>query len=235
MPGTGTAWDLGGFSGASQLTLERSDGVYVRGAGYSTNFPLPTTGQNTTSIPGSTQMKIVYDYEAIPETEYTYSGIVTFSAGFGTVSSNVTISNQAEFTPANWWYIEPLTPSASLQMSVVKFDSTQYEAIAVHYPVQPVGVPTPPTTVSGGIFPPDGTLTVQTQSQAQYAALQVEISNGTVKWLISPQGSGAYVRESAANPIGGSAGSAQETSVTPGFAATPYRTSVLTYVAASRP
>jgi hypothetical protein len=112
---------------------------------------------------------------------------------------------------------------------------TQYEAIAVHYPVVTPGVPVPPTVISGGIFNPDGDLVAQTQSQAQFSALQAEINNGTVKWLISPLPTGEFVRYSAANPIGGSSGSAQQTTVTPGFANTPYRNTTVGYVSAARP
>jgi hypothetical protein len=234
-PGSSTPWDLGGFAGLAQLTLLRSDGVYVRGAGYSTTYQTPSIGYNTTTIPVPSQKVIVNDYEAVPGTTYTYSGVIAFSANYGTVSSSAGISNSADLTLNSWWFIEPLTPSASIALSVVSFNVSQFESIAVHYPVVTPGQPVPPTTVSGGIFNPDGEIATQTQTQAQYASLQAEINSGTIKWLISPQGSGEYARISGANPVGGSAGSAQATQQTPGFASNPYRATTLNYVSAARP
>lgn len=235
-PGTSTPWDRGGLAGQCYIWLQRSDGLYVRNAGYTTADTTPTPGVNTVTVPAD-DFVTIYDYEAVPGLSYTYSAVLSTVQNGDTLSVTAD-SSAGTLTVNSYWFIEPLNPSASLQLGVTSQPTVQGARVAVHTPISPVGVVSLPTVVSGGISGQDGSLTVETKSYAEWSALKSSVQSGTVKWLMSPYSDGLYASASGAanaNSSSGSTGSSHTTQSPQGPATTPVRSSVVTYVEVGRP
>jgi hypothetical protein len=95
-PGTSTLWSGGGFVGSTTVSILRSDGLYVRGAGW----------EGVTSI--VTQGAVVYDPEAAPGTAYTYTATVT--SGLVTGPASAATASVSTTTNAYWWIFDPTQP-----------------------------------------------------------------------------------------------------------------------------
>lgn len=223
------------------ITITYSD---ANGSGTVRATSAPTIYGSVIGAPltmGSNQT--YYDYECTPGIARQFWAQVTATAGSATVQSALSGSGatpyvvDATLTVAEWWFIEPLNPSASLGIFVTDNPTSQHENIAVHYPISATGVVVAPTIIAGGISGQDGSLTIETQSLAEWTALKASLVSGTIKWLISPFSAGEYVRVSAANPSGGGTAGATHTTTHPGNVpvTTPVRNSVVTYVQVNAP
>ncbi len=107
-PSTATVWGLGGFVGQTSVVIVRSDNVYVRWASVNNPLPVPSVGQ----------LAEVFDYEAIPGVEYTYTAYVQ-QASVPLQSAPVT-STQAEVANTfGWWELNPLAGTATSNPSAV--------------------------------------------------------------------------------------------------------------------
>jgi hypothetical protein len=101
-PGSSTTWTIGGFVGTTTISILRSDGQYVRGAGWEGMMSLPTNQQLT-----------MYDVEAAPATPYTYTATVTAVVGGLTLTSGASAVSASVTTNANnlAWLLDPTNPS----------------------------------------------------------------------------------------------------------------------------
>jgi hypothetical protein len=103
-PGVVTAWTRGGLQSQTIISVLRSDGAYVRGAGL----------LDRQAIPWPRQHLIIHDYEPRTDTEYTYTAVVgsvvTFPATYGPGTDVGPISVPAIDT---WWAFDPLDMSTA--------------------------------------------------------------------------------------------------------------------------
>jgi hypothetical protein len=101
-PGTSTTWTAGGFVGVSTLSILRSDGVYVREAGWDGNIAIPEG-----------QQVVVYDVDTPPHTSFTYTAIVTATVGGLPLSGPPSAATAAvTLAPTSWDICDPRYPSA---------------------------------------------------------------------------------------------------------------------------
>jgi hypothetical protein len=96
-PGSSTTWTKGGFVGNTTVTITRSDGVLVRGAGWNGTAALPVS-----------QMVTIYDYETIAS--HTYSAIVSTVTGGLTLTSGAGVSAAAGVVLSSWDIMDPTNP-----------------------------------------------------------------------------------------------------------------------------
>lgn len=91
-----TAWSVGGFVGASTLTITRSDGVEVRGAGWSVPATVPFN-----------EMMTIYDVETPPAVPLTYSAVISAIYSGVSVSSSPQVSSAVTVSPTKWDIMDP--------------------------------------------------------------------------------------------------------------------------------
>lgn len=102
-PGASTLWTKGGFVGSTTLTIQRSDGAFVRGAGW----------DGTAAIPAN-QALTLYDLELSTGIAYTYSAIITYPTG--PVSSAPVVSAPVTMTLTHWDAMDPVDPTTRVQI-----------------------------------------------------------------------------------------------------------------------
>jgi uncharacterized repeat protein (TIGR02543 family) len=100
-PGDSTTWSAGGFVGTTTATILRSDGLYVRMAGWPANALL--------AIPSSTQLTDISDVEAIPGVPMVYTAVITAPAG--PVSSSPAVSAPVTMALLGWDIMDPWDPT----------------------------------------------------------------------------------------------------------------------------
>jgi hypothetical protein len=141
-PGTGTDWFRGGLVGTTWVTVLRSDGVYVAGAGPSDMLPFPDAGQ----------VLALNDFGAVNYQHYTYSAQVLCVIGGDTVSSPISAASaDVVLIPTQWWIWPINNPAAALGLhraskvsatvttggdASMQFDKTELQA-----QFQPMGRP----------------------------------------------------------------------------------------------
>jgi hypothetical protein len=110
-PGSSTTWTIGGFVGTTTISILRSDGQYVRGAGWEGMMSLPTNQQLT-----------MYDVEAAPATPYTYTATVTAVVGGLTLTSGASAVSASVTTNANnlAWLLDPTNPSNAVGFTMAQ-------------------------------------------------------------------------------------------------------------------
>jgi hypothetical protein len=213
----------GSLSGSTTLTVLRGDGATMRGCPAA----ITVAGQSVT----------LYDYEVTSGVLQSYTATVTATPSPGQSKTSLTsAAATATVTVSTHWLIDPLNPTTQYQALQVEGHSpTRSAQKGVHVPLGPPGVVTYPVILSSGFNGTDGTLTVQTQSQAEYASLMSLIQASSTLWFSTPLGEGSYVHIGPAP--GGTGGSAalHQTNVAPSPAATPVRQVQLTYVGQPRP
>lgn len=222
--GTKTQWSPGGFVGQTVVQVMASDDGGVTWASIrDTVTPV--------AIPTSNQTVDLVDYEATPGKVRQYQAF-TQDPGLG-VESNPSATASATTSTTSWWMIDPLNPGNALSLFVNGHSSSQTEQSTAHYTV---GNPFPTITAStvGGS---DGTLAVQTVTQAEYNALRTLMGSQAIQWLISPLGDGLYVRVGP-QPGGMSSGygnATRQSQLSPSSAANPVVVTNVTYVEVAKP
>lgn len=113
-------WTVGGLVGTTTVQILRSDGQYVRGAGWDGVLTIPTSqGQWAPLV-------TIDDFEAAPGTPYTYTATVTS----GTVTSASSASSASVTLSAGgyWWIFDPTQPEAVCVRFLMK---SNYQPIVV--------------------------------------------------------------------------------------------------------
>lgn len=224
-PGTPSEWTRGGLVGSTAVVVTRSDGQQVRGAYSSAPAALPSSSQSVT----------LYDYEVVPQAEYTYTAVttVTLSGSSTIVSATSSPSSAVQTTPTTWWLIDPLAPANALSVFVTAHTSSQTEQSTAHYTI---GDPLP-TVVASTVGGSDGSITVQTVSVAEYQALRNLMGSQAIQWMVSPVGDGLWVRVGP-QPGGMSSGygnATRQSTLGTSPATSPVQNTVVTYLEVSRP
>jgi hypothetical protein len=119
-PGSSTTWTKGGFVGTTTVTITRSDGVLVRGAGWNGTAALPVS-----------QMVTIYDYETIAS--HTYSATVSTVAGGLTLTSGAGVSAAAGVVLSSWDIMDPTNPASYTKLEWAgdtrTFDRVEAQAV----------------------------------------------------------------------------------------------------------
>lgn len=177
-PGTSTMWTIGGLVGTYSVTVLRSDGQYVRNAGWPSGV--------TTAMPSS-QTLTLFDCEAAPTVSYTYVATLTT----GTVSTSSSASSSVETSSGNFaWLLDPTSPSSAVGFVMNgNWQPLIHEVGQVYYPVG-YGAATKSTDGSKGV---GGTIPIFTSSVAQDAAIRSLIEATDVLCLLTPQRGAFYL------------------------------------------
>jgi hypothetical protein len=135
-----------------------------------------------------TNGQTVYDFEQMPNVarQYQAYGTNPLSGVEGPASNILTTT----YAPTQWWVTSPLNPTIATSLSVVSYQMTQMEQATPHT-VLGQEFPVILASVMGG---KDGSLTVQTTSDAIWAQLQAVINAQQILWLTTPLGDGLYIR-----------------------------------------
>ena len=237
-PGTNSAWTLGGYAGTEIISILRSDGLYVRNAGYTTSVPggpdyiSVASGGNCTPLNFPSQSLVLYDYESVPEEAYTF--VLEVQAGGGAYASAVAGPITFSLAGAQWWLIDPVTPSLSVEATVTAQTTSSYKLTGANYQLSDATTPQLPSVTTMASFGESGTITVQTQSPTEFGSLKALVSYNDTKLMINPFSQGLYVSIAVADPTGGTSGEAHSSTFKGGTAANPYRESSLTYTQVGR-
>jgi hypothetical protein len=237
MPGTGAAWTLGGYAGTEIVSILRSDGLYVRNAGYTTSVPggpdyiTVASGGNCTALSAPSQSLTLYDYESVPSVAYTFTAEIQGGGGAYTSATYGPIT----FIETNWWIIDPVTPANSVLAIVTSQTTSGYKLTGANYPLSDSPLPQLPSVTNLGSFGESGTLVVQTQTPTEYSSLVSLVSYSSVKFIINPFSQGFYSSLAISDPTGGTSGASHATTYKGGTATTPYRESTLSYTEVGRP
>ncbi len=213
--------DTGGFVGTTSAVVLRSDGLYVRGASYTNQTPVPAVGQTV----------VIYDYEATPGTAYTYTAWITsgvFESPASDASSSATVPEGLGF-----WELDPLNPASAVNAQPIMWNLQSYEQSSAHQVLQQTTV----NVVASAMQIPDMMSTFKTFSAAIYAKLYTLVRAQKTAFISDPFGFGYYFRLAPA-PGGMSAGTgnkAHDTQLQPSTGSGPYRIVGVTGVGQPRP
>ncbi len=119
----GPLWTPGGFVGQQQVTVTRSDGLYVRGA-----------SNINPAIPNSlTQAVTIYDAEAVPGDPYTYTATVTVPLGSSSLTSLASGATASQtIVSTNWWEFDPTDLSTAVNAQPTDWSPVNTEQSAAH-------------------------------------------------------------------------------------------------------
>jgi hypothetical protein len=188
-------------------------------------------GGSSLTLPSSGQSATVIDWEAIPSTTRSYRAYVQVASP--AVESLASTTATATVTTSQWWLVDPLNTSASFSPEVsahttsIMEQSTSHGQMGQKYPVVL-------SSVVGGT---DGSITVESHSAAEWAALQALVTSQHVLWLTSPFGEAWYVRLGPMpGGMGGGTGNTVRQSQTQQSSSTaPIRSTQLIYIGQARP
>lgn len=135
--GTTTTWAAGGFVGFQQVIIQRSDGLYVRGASISNPANLSASNQQ---LEASTwgPAGAIYDYEAIQHISYTYTAQTAVDVGGApnaTVVSGTSTSGAATVAVSGnktWWEIDPTNPPSAANIQFIAWTPVTTEQSTAH-------------------------------------------------------------------------------------------------------
>lgn len=224
-----TTWTIGGFVGVSTAVILRSDNVYVRWASVANPLPIPAVGQLAT----------VYDYEAIPGVEYTYTAYVQQASV--PLQSSPTTSAQAEVpTGLGWWELNPLLGTATTNPSAINAQMVAWtpiqteQATANQVLSQPVM-----NVVASAMMNQDFSGTAETFNDAIYNAFNALLVGQATVFISSPWGkidSGYFrIGPQSGGMSSGMGTTAKNTTLMPSVAGSGHRTTAITAVAQQRP
>jgi hypothetical protein len=119
-PGSSTTWTKGGFVGTTTVTITRSDGVLVRGAGWEGSAAVPIS-----------QMITIYDYETI--SSHTYSAVVSTVQSGLTLTGAAGVSAAAGVVLSSWDIMDPTNPASYTKLEWAgdtrTFDRVEAQAV----------------------------------------------------------------------------------------------------------
>jgi hypothetical protein len=199
-PGNSGVWTAGGFVGSTTVTVLRSDGAYVRGAGWNgTVLHLPLS-----------QTVVIDDFEAAPGTPYTYTAVVVSNS----LSSATSAPSSSASTNANKlaWLVDPLNPSGAVGFAMsANWQPLIHEAGMTYYPL---GAKTASKSTDGskGI---GGTIPIFTSSVAQDNLVQALIETTDVLCLLTPARGIFYVMHDPSQDSRGAIPFSWEATTTP--------------------
>ena len=226
-----------GFVGFTQAIVQRSDGLYLRGA--SANNPAPL---------GGTEIVTLYDYECVPSVAYTYT-VVLFapipdSGRMGTplpstpgVTSPSATSDEATLSTAGgWWLVDPLNPSSGVSAQLVTYQPAVTEQSTSHL----VMGQSTPNVIANAMGGTDGSGTFETFDAVTYNGLQALLQSQKTIYVMDPYGDAngiTYVRfgPQTAGLSTGSGNTVKTATLNPSTASGPHRTIDVTWVAAMPP
>ncbi len=220
-------WTRGGLVGATTAEILRSDNLYVRGA----------SPANPLAIPAATQQASITDLETTPTAPYTYTATTTSAAATVLASPPSGPTASVTTTTTTWWTLDPTDLTTALALDVQQHQTSRTAQQTAHTVLGPPNTTTYPTIVSSAIGGRDGTLTVETHSATEFAAVEQLVNTQNTMWLSSPYGDGIYLRYGP-QPGGMSSGvgnKTHDTATVPSPASTPVRTTALSYVGQPRP
>ena len=213
-----------GASLVGDAVIQRSDGAYVRGASINNPYVIPGTGIIT-----------VYDYEAVPSIEYTYTLQILVTTGTSTVASDIGTSNSVMLMTDRWWELDPNNPAGAINAQVIGWQPVRTEQSTARLVLGQV-TPNVVTSTMGGI---DGQATFETFDPTTYQSLQGVLTSQTTIFVSSPWGptDTSYVRFGPQSGGGGGAGGSKvvDSTLLPSTYANMHRTTQVTWVAQARP
>jgi hypothetical protein len=190
-PGSSTTWTKGGFVGLTSVTVLRSDGIFVRNAGWPAN--------TTTALPSSNQTLVMYDQEAPPGISYTYQVFVSTS----TLTGLPTTSNAVTTTSSNMaWLFDPTAPSGAVGFVMNgNWQPMFHEVGQAYYPVGALAA----SKSTDGYKGLGGTIPIFTSSVAQDAAVRALLQTTNVLCFFTPARGAFYVMHDPQQDTRGSA------------------------------
>jgi hypothetical protein len=163
-----------GFAGQCYLAVLRSDGAYVRGAGWPTGVcqAIPSGGGSLT----------LYDYETVPGTSYTYTAqllawpplVSLWSASSGSVT---TTTNNA------WFILDPTNPATAAQFFPGTLTFVDHEAATTF---EPLGTRGTLIKSGAGMKGRQGSLAAGVVTQGAYQQLRAVLLNTGTLLLQGP-------------------------------------------------
>ena len=223
--GTNTTWTPGGFSGLGDLIVQRSDLFYVRGASIN----------NPAVVPMGASEVLLFDYEAVPITDYTYDATIIMTVGGNTVLSDPATSNDVTLITTNWWEINPVEVGGAINAQAIEWSAQVTEQSTAHL-VMGQQTPNIVANVMGGT---DGTATFETFDPDTYAAFQAILQSQATIFVSSPFGPAdtCYARfgPQTGGLSSGTGNKVKESALMPSAYAGMHRTTAVTWVAQSRP
>ena len=183
-PGTGPTWALGGYVGNQQITISRSDGQLVRGAGWD--------GTASPIVPS--QNLQILDAEIVPGDTYCYVATVTANptgvAG-ESVTSPASSPSASVIVPTQqlMWLFDPTNLSSAVGFAVNgNWSPIVHEVGALYYPL---GNPTAVKS-SDGSKGYGGILPAVAWSVEQDAAVAALMQASQPLYLMAPGGQGGW-------------------------------------------
>ena len=220
-PAGNTGWSIGGFVGASSIVVLRSDGLYVRLASTTTPFSTPTPSQIAT----------IYDYEANPGTNYTYTAMVVSGLFASPVSA---ASNSASVaTGLGFWEIDPTNYPSATNAQPTQWNIQNYEQSAAH----PVLQQTTVNIVASAMQIPDLSATFSIFKTTIYTAFSALLLSQKTVFISDPYGTSYYFRlaPSPGGMSGGVGNKAKDSQLQASSAGNPYRIIAVSGVGQPRP
>ena len=211
---------------APKVIIQRSDGLYVRGAS------LANPGQ----LNGSYEFTL-NDYEIEQTVSYTYTAtLVVVVSSSSTVVSPPTTSSAAVVPAQGWWEVNPLNPAMAANAQLITYTPTVNEQSSAHL-VMGQAQPNVIANVMGLV---DGTGVFETFSAAVYNALQALLQSQQTVFIQCPFGPLTGINYVRFGPQTGAlstgTGNVVKTSaLLPSTAAQPHQTTDVSWVAAIRP
>ncbi|MGO9754774.1 MAG: hypothetical protein ACLP22_25495 [Solirubrobacteraceae bacterium] len=189
-----------GFAGQCYLAVLRSDGAYVRGAGWPTGVcqAIPSGGGSLT----------LYDYETVPGTAYTYTAQVL---AFTPIVSAVSSASASVTTGTNnaWFILDPTNVATAAQFFPGTLTFVDHEAATTF---EPLGTRGTLIKSGAGVKGRQGSIAAGVVTQAAYQQLRAVLLNTGTLLLQGPleqqyvtafgDRSGALTPTTAAAPSG---------------------------------
>jgi hypothetical protein len=211
---------------APKVIIQRSDGLYVRGAS------LANPGQ----LNGSYEFTL-NDYEVVPTVSYIYTAtLVVVVSSSSTVVSPPTTSSAAAVPAQGWWEVNPLNPSMAAHAQLITYTPIVNEQSTGHL----VMGQAQPNVIANAMGLVDGTGSFQTFTIADYENLQALLQSQQTIFLQCPFGPVTGINYCRFGPQSGamSTGTGNQvksSSLLASTAAQPVLTTDITWVAQLRP
>lgn len=228
-PSAATVWGLGGFVGLTSVVITRSDNVYVRWASPTNPLPVPSAGQ----------LAEVYDYEAVPGVQYTYTAYVQ-QASVPLQSAPVTSSAVTQVATAGWWELNPLAGTATTNPSAVNAQMVTWTPVQTEQATanQVIGQPHM-NIVANAMMNQDFAGEVETFSDAVYSAFNALLTGQATVFISSPWGAidSGYFRigPESGGMSSGMGTKTKNTQLMPSVLGSGHRTTQITAVSQARP
>ena len=171
----GPLWTPGGFVGLQQVTVTRSDGLYVRGA----------SNINPATPNSLTQAVTLYDAEAVPGDPYTYTATVTVPLGSSSLTSLASGATASQtIVSTNWWEFDPTDLSTAVNAQPTDWSPVNTEQSAAH---MVTGTPVL-NMVADTMLHQDFSGTFEIFSNTVYVAFQALLKSQKTVFISSPWG-----------------------------------------------